>query len=268
MQQTRSNDIRSVVKAFQALRLLGEAAGDMGVVELSRRLQVHKSTASRLLATLERHGFVSRNSMNEKFGLGLALVSLAGTALQRLDIRTLAREYLKRLAAATLETVNLAILDGDQVVNIEKLPSPHYIRDIGWVGRRSPLHCTATGKALVADWSREERQRLVGPRLVSYTPHTICTWAALERELAQVRKQGYAVGREELEPGLVAVSAPVRGPQQHVVAAVSVSGPSFRLTRQVLQQCAREVVDTAAEISRALGASPGMEALERAIKAV
>ena len=235
------------------LQLLGEQSSDLGVVELSRRLQVHKSNVSRLLATLERHGLVIRNLHTDKFGLGPALIGLAGAALQRIDLRSVARGHLEQLAEATRETVNLAILDGDQVVNIEKLPSQHYIRDIGWIGRRSPLHCTATGKALVAQLTRAERQRLVGSRLKRYTPNTIVDWAGLERELAQVRKRGFAVGREELEPGLVAVAAPIRGPDGGVVASVSVSGPSFRVTRPVILDFAGHVLTAAGAISRALG---------------
>src|SRR5258705_13158746 len=127
MIQIEAGDIRSVGKAIRVLRQL-EEGGELGVTELSRRLRVHKSTVSRLLATLERHGVVSRNPQTDKFGLGPALISLAGAALQRIDLRDAARESLTRLAEETTETVNLAILDGDQVVNIEKLPSAHYIR--------------------------------------------------------------------------------------------------------------------------------------------
>jgi len=252
MIQIEAGDIRSVGKAIQVLRLLGDA-GELGVTELSRWLHVHKSTVSRLLATLERHGVVSRNPQTEKFGLGPALISLAGAALQRIDLRTAARAHLERLAGQTAETVNLAILDGDQVVNIEKLPSAHYIRDIGWIGRRSPLHCTATGKALAAHLPRADLRRLLGPRLKRFTPRTICEWSVFEAELAEVRRAGYAVGREELEPGLVAVAAPVHGPSGRVEGAVSVSGPSFRMTPTALAEYIPHLASAAAGISRALG---------------
>ena len=252
MIQTTAGDIQSVRNAIRALRVLGEA-GDLGVTELGLRLGVHKSTVSRLLATLERQGLVSRNQQTAKFGLGPALISLAGAALQRLDIRVVAREHLERLAEQTRETVNLAILDGDQVVNIEKLPSPHYIRDIGWIGRRSPLHCTATGKALVAHLSRPALRRLLGTRLKRYTPATVCDWEVLDAELAEVRRAGYAMGREELEPGLVAVAAPVHDLGGRSAAAVSVSGPSFRMSQTALTGYVRHVVAAGEAISRAFG---------------
>lgn len=254
MIQLEAGDIRSVGKAIQVLRLVGDA-GELGVTELSRRLHVHKSTISRLLATLERHGVVARNPQTDKFGLGPALISLAGAALQRIDLRVAAREHLSRLAADTRETVNLAILDGDQVVNVEKLPSVHYIRDIGWIGRRSPLHCTATGKALIASLPRAELRRLAGPRLKRFTPRTICDWPAFEVELAGVRRQGYALGLEELEPGLVAIAAPIHDLGGRVSGAVSVSGPSFRMPPEAIAAYAPGVVAAAAAISRTLGHS-------------
>ena len=254
MIQAEAGDIRSVGKAAQVLRLLGEA-GVLGVTELSRRIRVHKSTVSRLLATLERHGLVARDPQSDKFSLGLAFISLAGAALQRLDLRTVARAPLERLAEQTRETVNLAILDGDQVVNIEKISSAHYIRDIGWIGRRSPLHCTATGKALVAHMLPAERRSLLGAKLKRYTPQTICDWKALETELAEVRRLGYAVGREELEPGLVALAAPIQDLGGRVTATVSASGPAFRMTRAALATYARQVMVAAAAISQALGYS-------------
>jgi IclR family transcriptional regulator, acetate operon repressor len=252
MIQHDAGDIRSVTKAIQVLRLLSDA-GELGVTQLSSQLHVHKSTVSRLLATLERHGVVSRNPQTDKFGLGPALISLAGAALQRIDVRVAAREHLERLAELTGETVNLAILDGDQVVNIEKLPSAHYIRDIGWIGRRSPLHCTATGKALVARLSRAELRRLLGARLKRFTPQTICDWTELEAEMAEVRRRGYAVGQEELEPGLVALAAPVHELGGRVEAAVSISGPSFRMTAAALAGYAKHVLAAALAISRSLG---------------
>ena len=254
MIQIEAGDIRSVGKAIQVLRLL-EESGELGVTDLSRCLHVHKSSVSRLLATLERHGVVWRNPETDKFGLGPALISLAGAALQRIDLRTSAREHLARLAQETRETVNLAILDGDQVVNIEKLPSAHYIRDIGWIGRRSPLHCTATGKALIAHLGRPELRRLLGARLKRFTPRTICEWPALDAELAEVRRTGFAMGEEELEPGLIAIAAPIRGLGERVAGAVSVSGPSFRMPPAAIAAYAPHVLAVAAAISRGLGHS-------------
>jgi len=253
-----ATDIRAVSKALRILRLLSIGTEGIGVVELGRRLGVHKSTVSRLVATLARHGFVTRDARTDRLALGPALISLGGAALQRMDLRSVAREQLERLSALTRETINLAIVDQDQVVNIERLPSPHYIRDIGWIGRRSPLHCTATGKALVAGLDREERRRLMGPKLRRYTEQTIADWSSLERDLAEVRRRGFAVGWEELEPGLAAVAAPIRDREGDVIAALSVSGPTFRVSRARLLEYASEVAVGAHEVSRALGYQAGI----------
>ena len=239
------------------LQALGGETPEVGVVELSRRLGVHKSTVSRLLGTLERAGLVARNSHTEKYRLGLGLVSLAGTVLRHIDLRSVARPHLQRLAEATRETVNLAILDGRQAVNIEKIPSPHLIREIGWVGRRTPLHCTATGKVLFAFQPPERQAALLPERLERFTDNTICSLAGFKREVALVRRRGYAIGNEELEPGLNAIAAPIRDRTAQVVAAVSVSGPSFRVSRDKFGHFLKLLLPTAAAISEELGHSVG-----------
>jgi DNA-binding IclR family transcriptional regulator len=250
--QPDKSDNRTVIKAFRILRLLGQEEHPVGVVEIARRLNLHKSSVSRLLATLERHGFVSRDRITERFVVGLALVTLAGDALRRSDLRRISRDVLERLQAATLETVNLAIPDAGGPINIDKIASQHYIRDIGWIGRQTPFHCTATGKALVAWLTPTERKALIRSPLPRHTPKTICNWPDLEREFAKVRNRGYALGLEELEPGLVAVAAPIRDHAGKVVASVSVSGPSMRLTSANLSRYAQAVVQAAAEISERL----------------
>lgn len=250
--QPDNADHRTVIKAFRILRILGQEEHPLGVVEIARRLDLHKSSVSRLLATLERHGFVSRDRITERFVVGLALVTLVGDALRRSDLRRIAREVLERLQAATMETVNLAIPVAGGPINIDKIASQHYIRDIGWIGRQAPFHCTATGKALVAWHTPAERKALIRSPLARHTPKTICNWPDLEREFAKIRSRGYALGLEELEPGLVAVAAPIRDYERKVVASVSVSGPSMRINNTNLPRYGQAVVEAAAEISERL----------------
>jgi DNA-binding IclR family transcriptional regulator len=256
MQHARRSTIpsasRTVIKALRILRLLGRAQHPLGVLEIARQLGLHKSSVSRLLATLSAEGFVTRDPITERFVVGVTLVTLAGEALRQMDLRRLARDTLERLAAATSETVNLAVPERGGVVNVDKIASPHYIRDIGWIGRQSPFHCTATGKVLIAWLTPGERRAWLGPTLPRRTPRTIGTWPELERELATVRRRGFAVGLEELEPGLVAVAAPIRDQTGGVVATVSVSGPSMRMGRAKLDEYSSRVVACAAEISERL----------------
>jgi DNA-binding IclR family transcriptional regulator len=242
----------TVLKALRILGLVGQAEQPIGVVEIARRLGLHKSSVSRLLATLGAEGFVTRDPITERFVVGSTLVTLAGAALRQMDLRQIARDVLERLAAATRETVNLAVPVRGGVVNVDKIASPHYIRDIGWIGRQTPYHCTATGKALIAWLTPPERRALLGPKLPRHTPRTICTWTELERDLAITRRRGYALGLEELEPGLIAVAAPIPNHDGQVVATVSVSGPSMRLTPAKVAEYAGWVVASANEIAERL----------------
>jgi DNA-binding IclR family transcriptional regulator len=253
MQRPRARPAHgTVTRALAILRLVGKAPAPLGVMEIARQLGVHKSSVSRLLATLATEGFVVRDPMTERFAVGPVLVTLAGNALRQMDLRHLAREALEALAAETSETVNLAVPARGGVINIDKIASPHYIRDIGWIGRQTPFHCTATGKALIA-WRRPtERRALVGSRLPRHTARTITSRAALERELARTRARGYALGIEELEVGLIAVAAPVRNREGQVVATVSVSGPSLRLTPSTLPRHGAAVMRAAERVSERL----------------
>lgn len=252
IREGRSN-IQSVQRAIALLRALGDGATELGVAELSRRVHLHKSTVSRLLATLQSAGLVERTAGSEKYHLGYELVRLASHAPQLSDVRAAARPFLEELAERSHETVHLAVLDGDQVINIEQILGAHLIGDTNWVGRRTPLHCVANGKALLAHRSPGEIKRLLSGRLERFTGRTITSRMALRAELARVRRLGYAAARGEIEVGLNAVAAPVRDRTGETVAAVSVSGPSYRMTRKRMAELGALSVEIAAKVSARLG---------------
>lgn len=245
-------EIGSVTKAIDLLTLLSENGGQLRVSEASRRLGVHKSTVSRLLATLERHALVVRNQRTGEFGLGPGLIRLAGGALQRMDLRGHARPVLERLADDTRETIFLSILDGTHALEIDEVPGSHAIRDRGSIGLRIPLHCTAAGMVLIAPMAPADRRALLGSHLKRYTPQTVCDWEELDHRLAAVRKTGYAVSTEEYEVGLVGIGAPVRAPDGSVAAAVVISGPVFRLASRNAGRLGSSVSRAAKAISAAL----------------
>ena len=249
----RNSSIQSVQRAVALLRALGDDAPELGVAELSRQVHLHKSTVSRLLATLLSAGLVERAMGSEKYHLGYELVRLASHAPQVSDVRIVALPFLEELAALSRETVHLAMLDGAQVINIEQISGLHLIGDTNWVGRRTPLHCVANGKALVAFRSARETDRLLEGRLARFTKRTITSKLALRRELARVRARGYAVARGEIEVGLNTVAAPVRDRARQVVAAVSVSGPAYRMTRIRMAELSGLTVEVANKISSRLG---------------
>ncbi|MBC7251198.1 MAG: IclR family transcriptional regulator [Anaerolineae bacterium] len=254
MKKSRGSVIRSVEKAIAILKAFSMEKPELSVTELSQQLALHKSTVSRLLTTLEKGGLVEQNPETGKYRLGVVLIGLAGLVVAHADIREIARPLLRQLAQETQETVNLAVLDGDEVVNIEQiLPDKRQVKNIGWVGRRTPLHCVSTGKILLAYQPSEEIERIITKGLSQRTDKTITDPDQLREELANIRRQGYATGLEELEEGLNAVAAPVRNHDGEVVAAVSVSGPSYRVSPERIPALAQLAMRTTEEISRQLG---------------
>jgi IclR family acetate operon transcriptional repressor len=247
------SSIQSVQRAIAILKAFSIDRPELGVNELSRKLGLHKSTVSRLLSTLEQGGLVEQNLETGKFRLGVGLICLAGLVVTYKDVKMAAGPYLRQLAEMSRETVNLAIMDGEQVVNIEQVASPHIVKDLGWVGRRTPLHSTSTGKVLLAHLRKEEIEGHLARELLRFTDKTITDPTQLRKELRKIREQGYAVGQEELEVGLNAIAAPIRGHEGTVIAAVSVSGPSYRVSPQKIPILAELVKQAAKQISRQLG---------------
>lgn len=245
--------VQSIQRAVAILRSFTEAEPELGVMELSRRLGLHKSTVSRILATLQQEGIVSQNPASGKYRLGLGLISLAGVALGRLDARGVAQPYLNPLVEVSQETVNVTVLDGNECVNIERVASPKSIRYVGWIGRRTPLHCTASGKVLLAYMPPGERAALLPMPLVKYTEKTLVDMALLEASLAEVSRQGYAIVHEEFEDGFSAIAAPIYDHVGQVMATISISGPTFRLGPGQIELFIEPLLETTGQVSAELG---------------
>ena len=245
-------NLQSVNRALRALELIAEER-ELGVTELGRRLDVHKATASRLVATLAERGLVERDPLTEKFRLGFGLVRLAGAAMASLDLVRMARPIVEDIADRTRETVNLGVLSGDAVVYIDQVTGTRSIVAVSWVGRRTPLHCTSNGKILLAFLGQQERDRLLGAPLERPTSRSVVDPAELHAQLEEVRARGYAQTMEELEEGLNAVAAPVRRGDGEIVAALSVSGPAFRMRPVDLPRVGRFAMEAAGAISRRMG---------------
>ena len=247
------NAVRSVDRAASLLLALGESQGEAGVTELARRLGLHKSTASRLLATLQRRGLVEQDDETGKYRLGLVVIRLAERAERTLDLRSLALPELERLARLTHETAGLGVLDGDQVLFVAQADGPNLIAVGDWTGRASTLHANASGKVLLASLAEREVLRIVRRGLTRYTDRTITDLEPLLEELARARRRGYSTTISELETGLTAVAAPVLDARSQVIAAVEVWGPAFRLTPRRLPELAAQARETALAISVRLG---------------
>jgi len=249
-----SSNVQSVERAIAILKSFSLERPERGVNELGRELGLHKSTVSRLMKTLEHEGLLSRSPETERYRLGVDLIGLAAQVVSHMDIREVTHPFLRELAEMCQETVNLSVLDAGQVVNLEQFVSQaRRIKSIGWVGRRTPPHCTAAGKVLLAYLPQDELDRFLQSSLEQLTPHTITDPRELRKELAQVRERGYAIVREELEEGLNVVATPIYDHTGQVVASISVAGPVYRITLELFPKLAAQLTDTATRISEQLG---------------
>ena len=251
-----SNDpgVRSVDRAIAILDLLAKGGGGGRTgADVARELHVHRSTALRLLGTLERHAIVERDPRTARYRLGRRVAQLASVVSGEFDLRNVARPVCEHLAVAAGETATLDVLVGDVIVPIEQATASTSVVSVNWLGGRYPVHCTASGKAIAAFAPDAVRERLLELPLDRVTPHTITARAGLEAQLVAVRREGVAHTHEELEVGLDAVAAPVFGAEGEVVAALDVSGPSHRVRAGGRPDLDRLTLEGAADLSRQLG---------------
>lgn len=244
--------VQSVDRALSVLEILA-AHGEAGVTEVAAELGVHKSTAFRLVAVLESRGFVEQLADRGKYRLGFGVVRLAGAAAAQLDIAREGRRVCETLAADLEETVNIAILDSDRAVNVSQARGPAALSTHNWVGQATPLHATSSGKVLLAHAPDAVRKGVLSRELPRFTSATITDPDVLQQHLDRIVEQGWGATAEEYEVGLNAVAAPVRGADGDVIAALSVSGPSFRMGVEDFPRLARRVVAGADEMGKRLG---------------
>jgi DNA-binding IclR family transcriptional regulator len=241
-----------VERAIAILDLLAQGGWRTGA-EVARELQVHRSTALRLLGTLDRHGLVERDQRTAKYRLGRRLPQLASVVTGEFDLRYVARPVCEKLAESVGETVTLDVLVGDGIEPIEQATASTSVVRVNWLGRRYPVHCTASGKVLLAFAPEAVRQRVLAQPLERWTASTVVSRRDFEAVLERARQAGFARTREELEVGLDAIAAPVFEANGDIVAALDVSGPSHRLRVDARPELVRLTQDAAADLSRRLG---------------
>lgn len=229
---------QSVERVLALLTSFDETRTELGVTEMAGLLGVHKSTASRLAATLERAGLLAR--YGRRYRLGFEVIRLGTVALHNFDLIASMQAAMDKLSRHTGETINLAVPAGADILNVAEVPSTFILSCTGgWTGRRTKPHAVANGKVLLA------HDAIPLPRqLERYTEHTITTREALAAELEAVRRNGYATAVAELEEGLVAVASPVFDAGGSCVAALSVSGPTYRMPPESLPELGRLCADS------------------------
>jgi IclR family transcriptional regulator, KDG regulon repressor len=254
-------EIRSVTKAIRLLDMLGEGNGAYGVSELARRLEMDKSSVSRMLRTLELSGYVEQDPVTQRYRLGLALGVLGYKALRRMDLRSAARPLLERLAEATGECAHMAILADRRAFYIDQALPERGVTVDAPIGTLAPLHCTALGKVLLAYQSEADREQLIGGMTLElFTRRTIDNADMLQRHLSGVREQGIGHDDEEYSVGVRCLAAPVFRFDHKICGAIGISGPSPRVTDARICEWEGLLRDMAGELSARLGwdgAMPG-----------
>lgn len=248
-----SSGVQSVDRAVRVMEILA-GIGEGRVTDLADKLEIHKSTVSRLLATLESHGLVEQDAASGAFRLGYGIVRLAGGVNHAFDLGSVSRPVCVALAREVRETINLVVLDGVHTMCIDQVLGAASVTTVNWMGKRSPTHVAASGKVLLAHLAADLAldDHVTNP-LEGPTARSITDLDDLRADLAVVRDRGWADSVDEQEVGLTSVAAPVHGPDGNVVAAVAVSGPTFRLAPARLGEVGAATAAAANRISERTG---------------
>jgi IclR family KDG regulon transcriptional repressor len=255
---------KTVQKSFKILETLCEKQA-LRPSELANQLKLCRSNVHRLLFTLQDLGYVERLE-DSRFRLSFKIFMLGTSIPIRDRITAIARPYMIRLAETSQENVNLALMYDRKVLYIDKIESPHYLKLDQPVGRTDPLHCTSLGKIFLSGFNDQELVAfLKATDLVSYTKNTITDSKTMVNQIRYVRKKGYAVDLEELSEGIRCIGAPIRDHTGNPIAAISISAPTVRLSRERMERLKGPLIETAKEISIRMGyAESGEKGLDRA----
>lgn len=249
--------VQSLERALSILEVMAQQGASISVTELSEKVDLNISTVHRLLSTLAHRGFVAQEAQSSKYRLGLKLLELGNAALYRTDIRTVARPFLEELVSQCNETANLAILDEANIVYLDQVESNNLIivKMFAQPGNRGPVHCTASGKVMLAHLPPDKIEAtLAQAELSRYTNETITDSVHLRKELSRIRQEGIAIDWGEMEEHVRCVAAPVFNHEGKVVAGISVSGPANRMTTSYMKNELADVIKSAAaKISAQLG---------------
>ncbi len=245
--------VQSVDRTLDVLEALATRRGATGISDLAAQVGLHVSTVHRLLATLVDRGYVRQDPESSRYHLGSRVFTLASAADVHLDLRLVARAYLERLVRSSGETSNLVTATDREVVYLDQIASLHLVKMFTSPGLRAPLYCTATGKVILAYRDPGELDGSLAGPFPRHTPHTLTTRAAIDRELASIRRLGYGVDNEEMEEGVRCLAVPIFDRNGACVGALSVSGPTTRMTPQRVERLAPAVRAIADDLSRQLG---------------
>lgn len=248
-----SKPIRAVDRALDVMLCFSREEPELTLTEIAERVELHKSTVHRVLATLENKRFVQHDEATGKYRLGLRVLELAMLALETTDIRRHAWPFLRRLSEECRETVDLGVLDGTDIVYLEVIESPQRVKLAAAPGQRLPACCTSSGKAILAYLPEAQVRQIMIQGLRRYTEHTIVSPDDFLADLRATRERGFAIAQSEYEDGINAVAAPILDPRQRPIAVIAVAGPAFRLPMERMLELGPVVRQHADEIAREIG---------------
>ncbi|MFZ5945563.1 MAG: IclR family transcriptional regulator [Bacillota bacterium] len=243
--------VQSVDRALTILEVF-DGNDELGVTEISKRIDLNKSTTYGLLSTLYEKGYIDKRP-NGKYCLGLKLLELGQYVQNRLDIRNIARPLLEELCGKYEETIHLVLFNRSEAYYVDKVESARSIVNITQVGKKVSFHASSVGKAILAYMPKEFQEAELSLPLHRYTPYTITCPEKLREHLGKVREKGYALDMEEIELGIRCIGVPIRNYTGEIIGAFSCSAPSTRVSSEKLTEIIEAVKDTALKISRNLG---------------
>jgi DNA-binding IclR family transcriptional regulator len=244
---------QSVIRALSLLKLFTADQPEWTLSQLVKKLKLNKTTTFRLLTALESEEMLARNPATDTFTLGPEMIVLGAKALRSNSLRVASRGELKSLAESVGETSSLEILAVPDVVIIDEILGDHLMGGVPSIGTRWTALATSTGKAIIAYLPEDQQEAILKIPVPKFTPKTVTSPEALRKDLAEVKKRGFAVADEAIELGFIAIGAPVRNYEGEVVAAISIGGPVLRLSAKRIPQVAGLVRQSAARISDLLG---------------
>ncbi len=248
-----SERVRAVDRALDILLCFSQEEPVLSLTRIAAAVGIPKSTAHRLMTTLEGSRFVGRDRATGMYSLGFRFVEMASVVLQHMDLQRCVQPYLQRLSSECGETVDLAVLDGPDVVYLQVIESPQRVKLATAVGQRLPAFCTASGKAFLAYLPAEHVRQILDQGLPRYTAHTPTLLPELYQDLRTTHERGFALSEQEYEPEVHAVAAPILAANGSPLAVVAVVGPSFRLPRERMLALGRSIQAAIEAITREIG---------------
>ena len=245
--------IQSISRAILILNIFSDEEPELKLQEICDRLDLKKSTAHGILSTLKYYGLIGQNEETQKYHLGFRILELGGHVLNRINIRQVSNLVLKMVCSTVDETVHLGILDGNDVIYIDKQESQQSIPLRTTIGSRYPAYISSIGRAILSFMPLEEQIKRVPDVITQYTQHTITSKGEILNELQTTKIRGYSIVNEEYLIGLCSVGAPIFDYKNDVVGAISTSGPTIRMTNGKLPEIASIICQAAEKISRNLG---------------